>query len=590
MKRLSGPGLSLTLPLIAILVFALLLGYALFRMVKVEADIRMDAEHNMLWVIHQSESAARRLIETTMRAELGEGDAEEIALSLDILRSRFALLQSGPQQRFMSEVGLYDHLIELHDTLEKIQPLPQKLTTSAAYELRQALASFPIFFSRAANITMIREWDDLGGRLETSRKQLRQIIFSLIGIIITGAVLIVSLFLALRLSHQRTNMLRRARDFSEILIFSSGEGILAVDDDGICTIWNPAIAAMTNRSAEQAVGKKLSDIVEFFDIKLVKSAIMASLNGKTTTLALLPYYRNSHAPPMHVDLKISPMRDDKQVIGAIVFMHDASDRYVAREKDTEIRARLELLVYERTQELDDALMRERSAANLYRNFAGMISHQFRTPLAVADSALQRLIRRGPRADADEIAERATGARNAIAGLTRLVESTLDTARLQAGHMGARRIACDLTQVLEIVLAQLALIWPNFRIDLQHDNTVNAIALCDPANVEQVLENLLSNAVKYANYGTQVSAHVHYDAKSVHCDIINIGTAIEEEDRERLFEPNFRGHNSIGTQGTGVGLFIARSLARMQGGEVSLHCNNHRTTFRLTLPRFGGAME
>lgn len=83
-------------------------------------------------------------------------------------------------------------------------------------------------------------------------------------------------------------------------------------------------------------------------------------------------------------------------------------------------------------------MRERAAADLYRNSAAMISHRFRTPLAVADSALQRLIRRGAQAGAGEIATRAARAREAIAGLTRLVESTLDAARLETGQHGARR--------------------------------------------------------------------------------------------------------------------------------------------------------
>ena len=97
MKTFGRPGFALILPLIAILIFAVLLAFALNRMVRVADDIRVDAEHNMLWVMHQSEIAARRLIETTLRAELGEANADEIALRLDLLRSRFALLQEGPQ-------------------------------------------------------------------------------------------------------------------------------------------------------------------------------------------------------------------------------------------------------------------------------------------------------------------------------------------------------------------------------------------------------------------------------------------------------------------------------------------------------------
>ncbi len=584
MTRLARPGFGLILPLVAILVFAVLLGFSLQRMVKVSNDIRVDAEQNMLWVMHQSESAARRLVETTLRAELGEADAEEIALRLDLLRSRFALLHEGPQQRFIKDIGLDEELSALHNDLRELAPPSVDFTPAEVRDLRDVLAPFPGFFARAANKTMIREWDDLGGRLETSRDQLRQIIASLIGITVTGAILILTLFLSLRLSRQHTNMLRRERDFSGLLVSSSGEGILATDNRGRCTIWNAAMAEMTGQPSEKAVGQKLSEIAGFFDTSKVQKSLDAALNGKGANLSLQPYYKEAEKPALHVDLRIYPMRDEGKIVGAIGFMQDASDRYTARRKAAQMRAELEQLVDERTRELDEALTRERSAANLYRNFAGMISHQFRTPLAVADSALQRLIRRGERADADEVIQRATGARDAIAGLTRLVASTLDASRLQAGQIGTQRVACDLGEVLDVVRRRQQAASPKARIDIRRAPELNALALCDPAHAEQVLENLLSNAVKYAPKGTPVMAHLLVTGTQVHCDITNAGPVIPPEDRARLFDANFRGCNSVGTQGAGIGLFIARSLARMQGGEVSLQDCDTGMTFRLTLPR------
>ena len=587
MRHLGGSRLWLSLPVVTILIFAVLLGFALLRMFKVEADIRVDAEQNMLWVIHQSESAARRLIETTMRAELGETDADEVALRLDLLRSRLALLQEGPQQRFMTEIGLHQRVSELHSALQDVQPLPEGFTPGDARELRQTIVPFATFFSRAANQTMIKEWDDLGGRLETSREQLRQIIVSMIGIMVTGTLLIVALFFALRLSRQRNDMLRRERDFSGLLISSSGEGILAIDSAERCTIWNAAMAIMTGRTAEQAIDRELNEITGFFSMTQVREAVSAALVGETTNLALQPYFRDPHAPPLHVDLRISPMRNDKKVVGAIIFMHDASDRYAAQQKETETRERLEFLVAERTQELDDALMRERSAADLYRNFAGIISHQFRTPLAVADSSLQRLIRRGKRASVEEARERAVRARDAIVGLTRLVESTLDTARLEAVPISSQRVECNLLEVMEMVRARQQATTPNTPIKVQQAADLDPVALFDPAHAEQVLENLLSNAVKYSPQDTSVTISMHHDTTQVHCDISNSGPTIEPEDRTYLFHANFRGSNSIGTSGTGLGLFIARSLARMQGGEVNLLQVEPKVTFRFCLPRKQG---
>ncbi|MEQ5829401.1 PAS domain-containing sensor histidine kinase [Sulfitobacter sp. NFXS29] len=587
MTRLGRPGPALILPILAILVFAVLLTFALNRMVRVADDIRVDAEHNMLWVMHQTNSAARRLVETTLRAELGEADANETALRLDLLRSRFALLNAGPQRRFMEEIGLQNELAELRASLQTLTVPPAPVSPTAARELRSVITPITTFFSRAANKTMIREWDDLGGRLETSRDQLRQIIASLLGITVTGGILILSLFFALRFSQQRTNMLRRERDFSGLLVSSSVEGILAIDAAGRCTIWNAAIAAMTGQTAERAVGRKLSDISGFFSTSHVQQALEASLGGKDSSISLQPYYRDAEEPALYVDLRFSPMCDKGRVVGAIVFMHDASDRYAARLKAAQTREHLEQLVAERTRELDEALTRERSAADLYRNFAGMISHQFRTPLAVADSALQRLIRRGDRADAAEVSERAHGARNAIAGLTRLVASTMDATRLQTGQVGARPVACDLRDLLEGVCARQLAAAPAARIETRSPPNLKAVALCDPAHAEQVLENLMSNAAKYAPEGSAITVNLHGEDAQLHCDVANAGPGIAEEDRGQLFDANFRGRNSVGTQGTGIGLFIARSLARMQGGDVHLRDSDVGTLFRFTLPRYEG---
>ncbi|MEP2418629.1 MAG: PAS domain-containing protein, partial [Marinomonas sp.] len=341
MKTLGRPGFALILQLIAILIFAVLLAFALNRMVRVADDIRVDAEHNMLWVMHQSEIAARRLIETTLRAELGEANADEIALRLDLLRSRFALLQEGPQLRFMEEIGMRGQLSTLSQTLQTIAPPPVPVSPTTARDLRAALEPFTRFFSRAANKTMFREWDDLGGRLETARAQLRQIIASLFGITVTGAILILTLFFALRLSRQHTNMLRRERDFSALLVSSSGDGILAIDAAGRCTIWNDAMATMTGQPAERAVGRKLSDIAGFFGTGHVQTALAASLAGKDRSIALQPYYRDAEEPALYVDLRFSPMLDEGRVVGAIVFMHDASDRYAARQRATQTRGHLE---------------------------------------------------------------------------------------------------------------------------------------------------------------------------------------------------------------------------------------------------------
>lgn len=585
--RSGGSAYWLVLPLVAVAAFAVLLTFSLVRMIRVEADMRVEAEQNMLWVMHQSEAAARRLGETVLLAELGEADTAEIALRLDILRSRIALLNDGPQRRFVDSIELGDDLDRLTGLLGGIGTLPEGADEIWASRLRAALVPFPTFFARAANKAMIAEWDELGGRLETYRDQLRKTIAGLIGIMVAGATLAAALVFSLRNSRQRNRMLRRARDFSGLLIASSGEGIAAVDKAGRCTLWNGAMAAMMGRRAEQAIGSPLAKVAGFFEVASIRDGVTRALAGESRQLRLQPLFRDTEETPDYVDLRFFPMRDGTRIVGAIIFMQDASDRYAADRKDAETRARLEHLVAERTRKLDDALRRESSAADLYRNFAAMISHQFRTPLAVADSALQRLIRRGSRADPDEVADRAGRARGAIAGLTRLVDSTLHAARIEAGEVGARREACDLVPIVTAVCDQQRVAVPETRISIAAPAA--APVLCDPAHAEQVLKNMVSNAVKYAPPGSEVSVALCGGAQGVNCDIGNTGAGIAPSDRPRIFERNFRGANSVGSPGTGVGLFIARALARMQGGDLALLPCDDGTVFRLSLPRPEGVV-
>lgn len=585
MKRFGNFFFGMVLPLVAVLVFAVLLAFSLTRMFEIESTMRVEAEKNMLWVLHQGEVAALRLTETAVLAELGEAGADDISLRFDILASRIALLNDGPQRSFVEKIGFGNDLDRLSDAVDVIAPMVAGFSPGDGPRLRDALAPFPRFFGRAANRAMIVEWDELGGRLETYRAQLRQTIVFLIGIMVAGGILAVTLVVALRQTRQRNLMLRRERDFSALLVSSSGEGILAVDRAGHCTLWNAAMAEIVGKSATQAVGRAVSEVAGFFDIAAVRQGVAQALDGETSQLILQPLFQQGREAPLHVDLRFFPMRNDGVILGAMVFLYDASDRYAAQQKDAQDRDRLEELVAERTRDLDSALKREKSAADLYRNFAAMVSHQFRTPLAVADSALQRLIRRGARAEPDEVAERAGRARGAIAVLTRLVESTLDAARLDAGQVGARRVECDLGGIVEAVCARQREATPDRQIVIRHVTSGQGAAFCDPAHAEHILENLLSNAIKYAPPATPVSVIVHGDAQQLFCDVHNAGISVAEEDRGRIFERNYRGANSVGIAGTGVGLFMARTLARMQGGDVSLQPGSDGVTFRMALPIF-----
>ncbi|HHY03417.1 MAG TPA: HAMP domain-containing histidine kinase, partial [Paracoccus sp.] len=278
------------------------------------------------------------------------------------------------------------------------------------------------------------------------------------------------------------------------------------------------------------------------------------------------------------------LRDGPRIIGAILLISDVTARRDAQKEIADHRDHLEQLVEARTRELDAALTRERATAELYRNFGTMISHQFRTPLAIIDSALHRLMRRRDLLTPDEVLERGSNARQAIARLTRLVESTLDAARLDAGQIEVRSQPCDLRKIIAQIYSDQA---GERELLVQPCNDEPVMACCDPVHVENILTNLVTNAVKYSPAGTPVIIELAGVGAQIECVVTNQGTLENSGERNRLFERYFRGSNAEGRPGIGVGLYMARMLARLQGGDVLLR-NSDPGTIRLALrlPRAG----
>jgi signal transduction histidine kinase len=206
----------------------------------------------------------------------------------------------------------------------------------------------------------------------------------------------------------------------------------------------------------------------------------------------------------------------------------------------------------------------------------MISHQFRTPLALVDSALQRLIRRRDHLTPAEILERGTQARSAIARLVRLVESTLDAARLDAGQIEVRSQACDLGLLVADICTRQAEDLGGRRITVTPPVDGPPIAYCDPVHAEHILTNLLSNAVKYSPKETLIGIGFTVEQSRIACIVTNTGSLGGALERDALFDRYYRGSNTEGCPGIGVGLYMAKALARLQGGDVCLQASEPGT--------------
>ncbi|WP_297845213.1 HAMP domain-containing sensor histidine kinase [uncultured Roseibium sp.] len=231
-----------------------------------------------------------------------------------------------------------------------------------------------------------------------------------------------------------------------------------------------------------------------------------------------------------------------------------------------------------------SLLRERETAEIYRSFVALVSHQFRTPLAVIDSAMQRVLRSGNQMPTEEIRQRASQVRSEVRGLTRLLEATLDVVRLEERQVTARPGNCHVEDLIQRVVARQSEETPERAFSLEIGNKVPQTIETDRLLAEQILDNLLSNAVKYSPVTEPVSVSVRAQNRSIFISVHDRGVGIPPEEQERVFSRFFRGNGTAGIPGTGIGLNISSQVARLLGGELSFESQaGIGSAFTLKLP-------
>jgi len=232
-------------------------------------------------------------------------------------------------------------------------------------------------------------------------------------------------------------------------------------------------------------------------------------------------------------------------------------------------------------QLSAALAKEREAMVAQRQFVAMVSHEFRTPLAIIDATAQRVLLQHP-TETDTLANPMGKIRRGVHRLTDLIDTFLGEERLPPQGLEVARQPVDLYQVaLRCVQQHLPL--SNGMIHLPIP-TEAVIVLGDAALLALVLSNLIDNAVKYSPPGSPTTVTVGRDALRGWVDVLDYGEGIATADRERVFDKHVRLGKVSGVGGTGLGLHIARNAARRMQGDIELESDVGKgACFRLWVP-------
>ena len=212
------------------------------------------------------------------------------------------------------------------------------------------------------------------------------------------------------------------------------------------------------------------------------------------------------------------------------------------------------------------------------NFVNQVSHELKTPLTNI-RLYAELLENEVELTADDAAEGGTSKAQKYLGiitaeslrLSRLIANVLRFGQFQKAQFS---LALQPGRVDEVVQRCLEAFKPALdakSIAVQLRTDAAGLVMLDAQALEQILNNLLSNAEKYAASGGAVHIETSQAEGISHIDVRDFGPGIAARERERVFEPFYRVSSKLsdGVAGTGIGLDIARQLARQHGGDVTL---------------------
>ena len=266
--------------------------------------------------------------------------------------------------------------------------------------------------------------------------------------------------------------------------------------------------------------------------------------------------------------------------GGIV-MATAGVALLYRQRRREFEARTALA--HTSGELAQALEAAQEVDRLKNEFFANISHELRTPLTLILSPVDELLeklRPSPERDLLKVVRR-----NATR-LLRMIDDLLDLARLEAGGLRLRVTSFDLENLAQRAAGNAAPAAKAKGINMVFSSDGEAPEMFgDPHRIEIILTNLVGNAIKFTPRGGRINVSVFHNQAGTSVEVTDTGPGISREEQQRIFDRFHQTETSERRKqgGVGIGLALARELAQVHGGSLTVDSTpGEGSTFTLFL--------
>ncbi len=375
------------------------------------------------------------------------------------------------------------------------------------------------------------------------------------------------------------------------LVFESAiEGLLLVNKAGNIILVNPRMSELFQYEEAEMVGKPIEMLLPMD----VRGRHVNYREGYThapkrrsmgTGYDLRGQRKDGSTFPLEVSLNYLETGSEPIIMALVI---DITERKKVENALLEMKDKLEQMVIERTQQLEQAvsklestnkilaraeselviaLEKERELSELKSRFISTASHEFRTPLATVLSSASLISKYIQSGDVDMQNKHIERIKQSVNNLKEILEDLLSLEKLGAGQVKSHPEKLQLDSLLKQLAEEMQHIVQQGQVIVYEHQGLSEINL-DPKLLRHVVQNLISNAIKFSRPDTTIRLQSKVAKDKVSISIGDEGIGIPEEDQKNIFDHFFRGKNAVNIQGTGLGLNIVRQYTELMGGTVS----------------------
>lgn len=362
---------------------------------------------------------------------------------------------------------------------------------------------------------------------------------------------------------------------------------------------------------EIELNKSILDYIHIeSDREKAKRNFDRALAGESFTL--VEQYGEEHLEREYFKDTYYPLIDnDNNILGLAVIVEDVTLSHSNKEKVSQVIKQLEEQVDKRTLELErintdlqeenykriesqkelnlvkaqieKALANEMELNKLKTKFISMVSHEFRTPLTIIQSATFLLEKSYERSDEEKFYKNLDKISKSIDTMTDLMENVLNIGKLEHGEIKASKKVFDIRNEVKNLVESNKIYNKIVKIDLPAENV---FVDSDKVLCTQIVNNLLSNAIKYSGEKPKIKLKMIADGYNCIISVKDNGIGIAKENISNLTEA-FKREDKISSlvQGTGLGLSIIKHNLDLLGGEMNIESElEEGTKVTITIPR------